>query len=115
MLFPHGETVTILTGTAAADPYSGEAGDLNWDDPAEQDVEGCGVQPRTSVEPSQDARTAVIVGLTVFMPAGTVIGPHNRLRVRGDDYEVEGEPGEWISPFTGWAAGVEVAVKRVSG
>ena len=24
----------------------------------------------------------------------------------------DGLPGEWVNPFTGWAPGIEVAVKR---
>jgi hypothetical protein len=30
-------------------------------------------------------------------------------------YEIDGEPGEWRSPFSGWHPGIEVAVTRVEG
>lgn len=115
MDFPHGETVVVLTGAAVDDPYSGESTVIDWSEPTEVEVRGCAVAPRTSSEPTQDARTAVITGMTVYLPPGTVITPQSRLRVRGELHEVDGEAGVWISPFTGWTPGVEVATKRVAG
>jgi len=37
--------------------------------------------------------------------------------VRGDSsvWEVDGEPGDWLTPFTGWHPGLAIAVKRVTG
>lgn len=74
-----------------------------------------GIAPRSSSEFNQPGRTAVIVGLTVFFPGGTDVLSTDRFRVRGTVYEVDGEPGDWRSPFTGRRPGVEVALKRVTG
>ena len=46
------------------------------------------------------------------MVAGTALPPQARVRVRDVLYEVEGEPGDWHSPFTGWRPGIEVALVR---
>lgn len=113
MTFPYGETVTILTRTeTGTDRYGNPT--FAWPAPG-VDVDGCAVAPRSATEPAQVGRQAVITGLTVYMPPGTVVGPYDRLSLRGVTYEVDGEAGEWVSPFSGWRPGVEVAVKRVEG
>lgn len=113
-MFPHGETVAVLTAGTVSDPYSGEDS-ASWDTPTEVNVLGVGVEPRPSDEPVQDARNAVTSGFTLYMPAGTVIGSANRIRVRGEVYDVLGEPAVWRSPFTGWEPGVIVQVARTDG
>lgn len=115
-MFPHGETVTVLTAGYVEDPYSDELSQ-SWDDvsPTEVDVAGVGVEPRPSGEPSQEARHAVVSGFTLYLPTGTVVTPQNRIVVRGGTYEVLGEPAEWVNPFTGWTPGVVVQVERVDG
>lgn len=119
-MFAYGDTVTILTAVAVLDPYSGEPTRLDWTAPTGVQVVGVGIAPRSSTEPNQDARTAVIVGLTVYLPAGTVVSASDRVRIdtgyyAGRTFMVDGEPGAWRSPFTGWAPGLEVALKAVTG
>lgn len=114
-MFPYGEQVTILTAGTEVDPYSGESVS-SWElPPSEALVDGVGVEPRPSDEPTQEARNAVVSGFTLYLPTGTVIGPQNRVVVRGGTYEVLGEKAEWVNPFTGWAPGVVVQVQRVDG
>lgn len=77
-------------------------------------VEGCAIWPRTSSEQDQ-ARSQVIVGLTVFIPPGVDVPATDKARVRGVLYEVDGDPGLYRSPLTGHASGTEVALRRVTG
>jgi len=77
-------------------------------------VDGCIVWPRTSSELVQ-GQDMVIVGLTLLAPAGTTIQPTDQVKVAGVTYEVDGQPGDWTSPFTSWDAGVQVALTRVTG
>jgi hypothetical protein len=49
----------------------------------------------------------------VYGPAIELDGD-DELVIDGDVYVVEGRPGDWRSPFTGWHPGIEVAVKRAS-
>ncbi len=106
-----GETVTVRTRTPGADDRYGNP-TYTWADAA---VDGCAVAPRSSAEPAQVGRSAVITGLTVYLPTGTEIGPHDRLVIRGTEYEIEGEPGDWRNPYSGRRPGIEVAVRRVEG
>lgn len=44
-----------------------------------------------------------------------VVDSNSQFTVRGKTYEVDGEPGDWISPHTGWHAGLSVPLKRATG
>lgn len=113
-MFPRGETVEVLTAGEVVDPYSGEPV-VSWDDPTTVQVAGCGVEPRPSTEPVQDARNAVVSGFTLYLPADVAVSAGSRVRVRGLVHEVLGEPAVWRSPITGWAPGVVVQTQRVEG
>ena len=110
-MFPYGEPVTILTEGTDDDPYSGDTGTPG----SSVEIPGCGVEPRPSGEPTQDARNSVTSGLTLYLPPGVEIGPQNRVQVRGDTFTVLGEPAVWRSPFTGWEPGIVVQCERTEG
>jgi hypothetical protein len=110
-MFPYGETVTVVTPATDPDDYSLDPGNPE----SEVDIPGCGVEPRPSDEPTQDARNAVTSGFTLYLPPGTEITPQQRVQVRGGTYAVLGEPAVWRSPFTGWEPGVVVQVERTTG
>lgn len=110
-MFPHGETVVILSTTTTTDDYgntSTEVVQFFW--------EPCAVAPRTPNERSALLGPAVIVGLTVYGPPIDVldIDADDQFVVRGEVYEVDGDAGDWRNPFTGWHPGLEVAIKRAS-
>lgn len=115
MDFPHGETVTRFRATAVTDPYSGEPTGISWDDPDSLAIPGCAFNPGRSSEPVQDARTAVITQPEVYAPPGADVLAGDRIVVRGKTYEVDGEPADWRSPFTGWTPGIVLALKIVEG
>lgn len=117
MMLP-GETVTVLTGVPAAnpDPYSGDPV-VDWTQPpaTEVDIEGVLCEPRPSAEPVQDARNSVTSGYTLYVrarPVMPVILPSNRVRVRGTDYDVLGEPSDWRMGAFG---GLVVQTSRTAG
>lgn len=116
MTFEHGETVILHRQMLATEP-DGDGNDVYTDDP--QTIEGVGVAPRdgngTSGNENTQGRETVIIGLTLFLPAGTRVAATDRFTVRGDPYEVEGQPEAFLSPFTGLNPGLPVAVKRVTG
>lgn len=115
MDFPRGETVTRLRGTPILDPYSGEPTGLDWATPDQLPIPGCGFNPGQSSEPTQVARNAVTTQPEVYAPADSDILAGDRLTVRGKTYDVDGEPAEWVSPFTGWAPGLVIALKLTEG
>lgn len=114
-MFAHGETVEVLTAGETVDPYSGEPSE-SWapEDVTPVIVVGVGVEPRPSSEPVQDARNAVTSGFTLYMPPIDLTSKQ-RIRVRGEVYNVLGQPAAWRNPFTGWTPGLVVQVDRTEG
>lgn len=107
------ETVTRLRATTTADRYNNAQAD--WTAPAELAITGCAVAPRDQQEDHDEGRQAVIDGFTVYAPSGTEILPSDRLRIRGDDHEVIGEPGVWVNAWSDVEEGVEIRTQRVAG
>lgn len=107
-----GETITVLRPGSTTDRYDNVVAD--WTAPTRTDITGCAVAPRSTSE-ENIGRQAVIIGLTVYTPAGADIRPSDRVEVRGDVHEVDGEIGDWRNPFTGTRPGLEVQLKRVAG
>jgi hypothetical protein len=113
--FPFGLTIQIERGTRS------EHGDVNYTD--SHTIDGCAWAPRESTEVN-DNRTTVIVGLTLYGPYGADIRhddrvvlpdvPERGLTRKQRTWRVDGEVGDWRSPFTGWEPGFEVALERVS-
>lgn len=111
MIFPAGETAVVVRAPLLDGRYGNETRD--WANATRTDSPGWGFAPRASDESTTSDSPAVIVGLTGYGPPGVDVLPTDRLEVRGQVYEVEGEVGVWRSPFTGWQPGVEVALRRV--
>jgi hypothetical protein len=114
--FPAGETVTLLRpGATTQDGYGN---DVPGPD-VETDIEGVAVSPRdgnaSSGNENTQGRDQVISGFVIWLPAGTEMRPTDRVRVRGVVCEVDGEDGQWRSPFTGLSSPVQVSLKRVTG
>ncbi len=106
MKFPYGETVTVRSTVTATDDYGNTTTAVT-----ESPWGPCAVAPRTSAESTDPHAPAVVVGLTIYGPART-LNADDTLLVGGVLYQVDGEAGDWQSPFTGWHPGIEVAVKR---
>lgn len=107
-----GETVQVLTAGTTTDPYSGEEVE-DWTTPTSTTMDGVLCEPRPSSEPVQDARNAVVSGWTLYFPASTVIGPQNRVSVRGTTYNVLGEAADWR--LGSWRPGLVVQCERTAG
>ncbi|GHD70138.1 hypothetical protein GCM10010317_076800 [Streptomyces mirabilis] len=113
---PNGEDVTVLRpGAPTQDRYGNDVPGPA----AEIPVYGCAVAPRDGTGAGAneiiDARDTVIVGLTLYAPYGTDIRATDRVRVGGELYEVDGQPGSFRSPFTGSTGPVVVALELVTG
>lgn len=107
-----GETVTRLRSTSVTNRYGGA--DKDWTDPDEVTIAGCAVAPRLEGEVT-DGREGVVIGWTVFAPADADVLATDRLRIRSVDHDVDGQPGEWLSPYTGTPKGLEIRTRRVDG
>jgi hypothetical protein len=110
--FTFGRPVTVLRDTPGGfDPY----GDPVTSTTIRTLIEACAIAPRYSTEPTERGRQGVIVGLSVYAPAGSDITSTDRLEIDGITYVIDGEPAEWVNPFTGSWPGLEVAVRRATG
>lgn len=88
------ETITLLRETGGGyDKY----GDPIPVIPARIPVPGCQVAPVVSTEPSDRGREGVVIGWTVYAPAGTVAYYTDKAEIRGVPCAIEGTPGDWGS------------------
>lgn len=116
MAFPFGETITQIKreATGQTDP---DGNDVLTETPVQ--IENVGISPRdangTGGNENVQGRDTVIIGLTLLMPPGSQVSPTDRFLVRGDLWEVYGQPEPIVSPFTGWNPGLPVAIGRVTG
>lgn len=112
MRHPFGSTVTVLRDSpGGTDAY----GDPIASTTSRTNLLGCAVAPRYSTEPTERGRLGVVIGLSVYAPPGSDVLFTDRLEIAGVVYAIEGEPGDWVNPFTGSAPGMEIAVKRAVG
>jgi hypothetical protein len=105
--FPYGVTVEVWRATRA------RFGDVAR--AHHHDIAGCVLAPRYSTE-ATDNQNRVIVGFSLYGPFGADILADDRIRTPwdGNFYDVVGEAAGYQNPFTGWEAGVEAALQRVT-
>ncbi|MFD1277461.1 hypothetical protein [Streptomyces kaempferi] len=113
---PSGDDVTIVRpGPPSEDVYGNDVPGA----PTEIPVHGCALAPRDGTGAGANellqARDTVIVGLTLYAPYGTDIRATDQVRVAGELYEVDGQPGAFRSPFTSSTGPVVVALELVTG
>lgn len=108
---PSNATIYRLRPAGPADRY----GDPNPAALTRTLIDGAFVAPRTSGDIEDRGRSGVVVGLTLFAPHGTDLVHTDKVEVDGTVYDLDGDPGSWLQPHTGWAAGIEAALKRGAG
>lgn len=116
-MFPlrHGETVTRLRRRMVLDPYSGEETQGSWDAPDELEIVGVAIGPSSTVEFVTNDRSQVTTSMSLYGTQGLDVKPADRIRARSGLWDVVGDELAYTSPFTGWDAGSEYQVRRVSG
>lgn len=90
-------------------------------------ITGCGIAPESSTEET-DNRAAVDTRITVYAPITDVyVGSQDKVRIipPGDisaetraalpKWSVDGEPGDWANPFTGWRPGRVIRLRLARG
>lgn len=116
MRFPHGITVTRLRAPVVSDGYGGTVRD--WSDPDQLDrieVDPCAVAPLAEDEQTQRGREGVADAWTLYAPYDADIEAHDRIEYDAQQFDIDGEPGRWRSPFSGTEFGMTVRIIRVEG
>jgi hypothetical protein len=108
--FQFGESITINRRVLSATPDA-YGNDVYVDSPST--VVGA-FAPGTTFERLGTGDT-ITTQPSLYLPSGTAVEGIDWVSVRGKKYEVDGDPGDWRSPFTGWHAGIVVPLKAVTG
>lgn len=108
---PLGETVTFYAQVAgAADRYGVPA--YTW--PTGVAVAGVLVAPGKSSEGSETIREDVDTACTLYrLPYGVTVGPYDRVVVRGETWQVAGNPARWSNGE--WSPGSVLELTRTEG
>lgn len=106
-MFGFGQTVTVLR-PADLDENRDPTGP-----PTPRTVDGCGIAWQETSKDS-DRRETVESRVQLFCPPNTDILATDRVVLPdGNQYDVDGQPASWHSPFTGWEPGIVVRLKGV--
>ena len=84
-----------------------------WETATLTTITGCRFQPLVADELTELGRQGVVRRGTLYAPTGSFT-EHDRVRIGGIDYDVDGHVREWGSP-TGALAHQEVPLQRVEG
>ncbi len=113
--YPFGETVQVVRRVQAGVDEDNNPAYSEQVDAYEQ----CAVWPSdgngSGGNEYTDARDTVIIGLTAVLPPGVDAAAIDRVIVRGDEWEVMGDPQRLPSPLTGTDPGTPVQLRRVTG
>lgn len=110
-----GETVTRVRPGSTTDGHGNTVPDWSEGAVAALDIDDCAFAPVQTPEDRTGGRQGVVDAGTVYAPHGADVVATDRLVVRGETYEIDAKPGDWVSPFTGAGAGVEISIRRVAG
>lgn len=114
------QQVTRLRRERIPGPYGGDNTFPSWEDPehpaAAVPLPNCFIAPISSNETDGAGRTQTLDTLALYGPVGLDIVATDRVRdAAGNVYDVAGTPLAYTSPFTGWAAGLVVPLRRARG
>lgn len=88
-----------------------------WEDPV--DLKVYSISPSASLadrEPSEPSRDAVITSYTVLVPRGTTLDPHDRYVIDGEEWEQDGELGDYTrGPFSNRVGQLVLNLRRAEG
>lgn len=120
MFFEFSQTVTRLRRAPVPGLYGGAPRLPDWGDlshpPEETQISGVVIAPSDVAEKAGVGREIVTDYMSLLGPVDIDLAPSDRVRDgNGVVYEVIGHPRRFSSPFTGWDAGSETALRIYSG
>jgi hypothetical protein len=109
-MFTYGETVTLRTRSASSKDALGN--DVMTE--TTQTVTNVPVWP-TGANEVLNAQDLGTDSLTMVLPVGYQANLIDAVTVFGESYEVDGQPGRYTNPFTGFVPGEVVRLRRAVG
>lgn len=111
-----GVTPETITVTVPGAPTGGDDAQGNpiVGPPVVTEVEIKAFAPRDSEESEDGSGTRSISGGVVYGYRGTTVPTDAILTIRGEDWQVDGELGDWLSPYGPVPQGIEFSVKRAT-
>ena len=88
--------------------------DLDWSTPGTLTITGCLIEPRMEGENAEQGRQGRVIGWNVYAPDGVDVEATDRLRVRGIDYDVDGQPEDWSGGWE-WKPGTVIKTRSARG
>jgi hypothetical protein len=77
------------------------------------------IAPSSTVEPTGRDRQGIVIGYTLYLPYGTDILSTDTVTIAAapfaGSYDIEGEPAQWVDPFTGVGRGIVAELRRTEG
>lgn len=113
MIIRGSETVIIVrkTETGSTDEYGLPV--VNTENIV---VKNCLIALNSSSEDETENRNPEDIVLRVYLPSGTVIEEEDTFIIRNTHFVKDSIPFDWgINPFQGFAAGVELVVRKRNG
>lgn len=113
MDFPHGTTLTVRRTIETVS----DLGDVTYDT-ADLPWGPCAVAPRYATETTNPNAAPVVIGKEIYGPAFDLTAA-DEIIIDGEPWQIDGGSadftGSGANPFTGWAPGIVVPVKRAFG
>jgi hypothetical protein len=112
-MFDHGDQVLWHRFTGSGVDQYGDPAPIGFED---VELTGVGFAPESTVEPRDGASQRVVSEAKLYLSEPIDYSSQDEFTVRGVRFEVEGDAaGGWMNPFTGWSAGQEILLRRVTG
>lgn len=109
----HGETVVRLRGAETTNGYGNT--EIDWSDPDRLSIAGCGLAPLAGEELADRGRQGVEDAWTLYAPFGADIDHKDRIATSHGTFDVDGQPGPWVSPLSGRRHGLTATLRRIEG
>lgn len=104
--------LTVVVRRRAVTGQDRQGNDVwGWDDVT---VPGAIFAPKGSIELVGKTGDTVVTTDSLYLPPGTVLTPEDEVVVAGLTYQIDGEPSQWVNPWTDDAV-VRADLKRVTG
>jgi hypothetical protein len=110
--YRYGETVTVRTVTVTGQDSDGNdvrtstAETVLWNVPV--------WDPRFGNAEATQGQDVVTSDVALWLPLSVAVAATDRLLVRGDEYEVDGNPAIFLNPYNG-ISGQQINANRVTG